>query len=120
MGVKVIKNFFSTKEEVMQDLIKTGFWPTTYVSDPSDELPLHWHDGETHGYVMEGSTYVVDGETGEKLTIEKGDKLELPARVVHAEGEVNERVVYIVALPGAYNFFDFFEMKDPALLEQKA
>ncbi len=120
MGVKVIKNFFSTKEEVLEDLKKTGFWPTTYVADHSEELPLHWHDGETHGYVMEGSTYIVDGETGQKITVEKGDKLELPARVVHAEGEIKEKVVYIVALPGPYNFLEFFELKDPALLQDGA
>ena len=55
--------------------------------------------------------------TSEKITLEKGDKLELPARVLHAEGEIKERVVYIVAVPGPYNFAEFFEMKDPALLE---
>lgn len=88
MGMRVRKNFFMTEDEVMQDLLKTGFWPTTYVSEPSDELPLHWHEAETHGYVMEGSTYVIDGKTGEKITIEKGNKLELPVCVVHAEGEI--------------------------------
>ncbi len=117
MAMTVHKNFFSTKEEVYQDLMKTGFWPTTYVADHLDELPLHWHDGETHGYVMEGSTYILD-EDGNKITIEKGDKLELPARTVHAEGEIREKVVYIVALPGPVNFMEFFELKDPKLLDQ--
>jgi hypothetical protein len=41
MAMSVYKGFFSSREEVMDDLKKTGHWPTTYVSEPSDELPMN-------------------------------------------------------------------------------
>ena len=99
MALDIRKHFFETRSEVMHDLAKTGFWPTTFVSPESPELPIHWHDVEVHTYVLEGETYVVDGETGEPIPVGAGDKLVLPAGTLHAEGVVAERVVYIVALP---------------------
>ncbi len=44
MSVEIHKRFFKDRNEVMEDLKKTGFWPTTYVSAPSPALPVHWHD----------------------------------------------------------------------------
>lgn len=95
MTLKVTKGFFQTREEVFEDLKKTGHWPTTYVSEGSPELPLHWHDLDVTGYVMSGGTYLLD-EEGNRIDIGPGDKLELPAGSIHAEGEVTERTVYIV------------------------
>ena len=39
--MQVIHNFFSTKTEVLADIDKLDFWPTTYVSERMEELPLH-------------------------------------------------------------------------------
>lgn len=114
MGVEIKRHFFVEHSEVMTDLAKTGFWPTTFVSKPSPELPLHWHDVEVHTYVASGSTYLIDGESGERLTVSAGDKIVIPAGVVHAEGEVTEPVVYIVALPEASNLEPLYKMNDPA------
>ena len=97
MPFQIIKNFFSHRDEVLQDLQKTGFWPTTLVSDSSPELPLHWHDVEFHGYVIEGETYLLD-EDGERIPVGPGDRLVIPKGAWHAEGEVLDRVVYIVSL----------------------
>lgn len=113
MGVQVFSNYFSGLADVMQDLKETGFWPTTFVSEASPEIPLHWHDTDLHGYVLEGSTYVVDGESGKRLEISAGDKLVLPYGVVHAEGASNERVVYIVAMPEPRPFNEFLTLRSP-------
>ncbi len=117
MPLNVTKGFFETKDEVLQDLIKTGFWPTTFVSNKSPELPVHWHSEEVHGYVLEGETYLVDGETGDRVPIGPGDKLVLPAGTLHAEGEVTDRVVYIVAMPKPSNLEVLLQLRDPAELE---
>ncbi|MGI9621964.1 MAG: cupin domain-containing protein [Acidimicrobiales bacterium] len=103
--MQVIKNAFTTKSEVMEDLNRLDLWPTTYVSERMDELPLHWHDVDNCGYVLEGSSYVLD-EHGNRIDLEPGDKLVLPAGAIHAEGEVSERMVYIVGISKAENLFD--------------
>ena len=111
--MKVIHNFFSTKSEVLADLDKLDLWPTTYVSERMEELPLHWHDVDNCGYVLAGSSYVLD-ENGERVPLGPGDKLVIPAGAIHAEGEVTERIVYIVGLPVAENLFDKLTLLDPA------
>jgi hypothetical protein len=111
--MQVIHNFFSTKSEVFADLDKLDFWPTTYVSDRMEELPLHWHDVDNCGYVLAGSSYVLD-ENGERIPLGPGDKLVIPAGAIHAEGEVTDRIVYIVGLPVAENLFDKLTLLDPA------
>ena len=45
-------------------------------------------------------------EKGERIELEPGDKLVLPAGAVHAEGEVAERMVYIVGISADENLFD--------------
>ncbi len=111
--MKIDKGYFSTREEAMRDIIATGYWPTTYVSTRMDALPVHWHDQDSMGYVIEGSTYLLD-EAGDRVTLEAGDRLRLPAGALHAEGEVTERITYIVALAQPENFYDAFRMLDPA------
>ena len=111
--MQVIHNFFTTKSEVLADLDKHDMWPTVYVSNRMEELPLHWHDVDNCGYVMEGKSYVLD-ENGERIELGAGDKLVIPAGAIHAEGEVTERMVYIVGISVAENLFDKLELLDPA------
>lgn len=117
MPLDIRKNFFRTKDEVLEDIRRTGFWPTTFVSNESPELPLHWHEKEVHGYVLEGETYLVD-ETGEHLRFGVGDKLVLPARTLHAEGKVEGRMVYIVAMREPSNLEPLLRLRDPSELPQ--
>ena len=111
--VTVIGDAFSSKAEVFDDLKLLDLWPTTYVSDRVDEWPLHWHDFDNCGYVLEGSSYVLN-EQGSRIPLGPGDKLVIPAGAVHAEGAVTERVVYIVGIPMAENLFDALNLLDPA------
>ena len=103
--MRVIHNFHTSKADVFDDLKLLDLWPTTYVSERMDELPLHWHDVDNVGYVLEGSSYVVN-EHGEHIALSAGDKLVLPAGAVHAEGEVTDRMVYIVGISIAENLID--------------
>ena len=103
--MQVIHNAFTTKEEVLADIARLDLWPTTYVSERMDELPLHWHDVDNCGYVLEGSSYVLN-EKGERVELGPGDKLVLPAGAVHAEGEVTEKMVYIVGISRPENLLE--------------
>ena len=111
--MKIERQCFETREDVYRDMIETGFWPTTYVSQPTPELPLHWHDGDTIGYVVSGNTYVLDGQ-GRRQDLGPGDKLVIPAGALHAEGEVTEPVTYIVTTRRCQPFLEAFRMLDPA------
>lgn len=110
--MQVVHNFFKDKSEVLADIDQLDLWPTTYVSDRMDELPLHWHDVDNCGYVLEGSSYVLN-ENGERVHLGPGDKLVIPAGAVHAEGKVTERMVYIVGIPEAANLFEKLTLLDP-------
>ena len=90
------RGFFENKDEVMRDILKTGFWPTTLASPPTEELPLHSHDCEIHGYVISGHTYVLVGREGRRIEIGPGDKLVLPPGSIHAEGSSDEEVTYTI------------------------
>ena len=103
--VHIIKDFHHSKAEVLEDVAKLDFWPSTYVSERMDELPLHWHAGDVCGYVLEGSSYIIN-EDGEHLPLGAGDKLVIPAGAVHAEGKVTERMVYIVATAESSNLME--------------
>ncbi|MCY4565027.1 MAG: cupin domain-containing protein [Gammaproteobacteria bacterium] len=111
--MQVIHNFFTTKSEVLRDIDRLDLWPTTYVSERMQELPLHWHDVDNCGYVLSGSSYVID-EHGERIPLGPGDKLVIPAGALHAEGEVTERMVYIVGISEPANLFEKLSMLDPA------
>lgn len=93
----VEKGYFTDRRQVMEDVRDSGYWPTTFVSNRSPELPIHHHDHDIIGYVMEGETYVLD-EDGDRIEIGPGDRLVIPKGARHAEGEVTDRVVYIVSL----------------------
>ena len=105
-------NYFDSQADVMQDIAKTGFWPTTYVSDASPELPVHYHNYDIIGYVMSGSTYLLS-EDNEKITISAGDRLNIPKGAWHAEGEVSEKVTYIVTVSEPVGFMEALMPLEP-------
>tara|TARA_A200000159_G_scaffold160724_1_gene181339 strand:- start:1522 stop:1962 length:441 start_codon:yes stop_codon:yes gene_type:complete len=112
MALTIHKQFFKTRDEVYQDLARSGHWPTTYVSTASPELPVHWHDLDVSGYVISGKTYLLD-EAGARHEILPGDKLEIPKGTLHAEGSVEEEVVYIVGTEFPGVLIDQLTLLDP-------
>ncbi len=110
--MKVIHGFHTSKDEVLDDIKRLDLWPTVYVSERMDELPLHWHDVDNCGYVMEGSSYVIN-ENGDHIPLQAGDKLIIPAGAIHAEGRVTERMVYIVGISKAANLFEALSILPP-------
>jgi len=107
--MRVLHDHFTTKEEVLEEIMRLDLWPTTYVSERMAELPVHWHDIDNHGFVLEGRSYVLDAD-GERIALGPGDKLEIPAGALHAEGEVTEQMVYIVGIPVAANLLDALQL----------
>jgi uncharacterized cupin superfamily protein len=105
------KNHFRGRDEALEDIRATGYWPHTFVSDKSPELPIHRHDHDIIGYVIEGETYLLD-EDGNKLPVEAGDRMVIPKGAWHAEGEVKDRVVYIVTFAEPVALFEGITPRD--------
>ncbi len=110
--VVVEKNVFASHADVMSDIARTGFWPTTYVSGRSPELPLHYHDHDIIGYVLSGETYLLD-ENKERIPLAAGDRLILPKGAWHAEGAVDHEVVYIVTFRVPLPFAEGIMPREP-------
>ena len=113
MAVRIIRGFFTSRAEVMEDLARTGFWPMTFVSPPSPTLPLHWHDLDVESYLIEGQSWVLDGESGERMDAYPGDKIIVPRGTVHAEGENDAPATYIVALAKPWPLSEALELIPP-------
>ena len=113
MGIEIQKHFFNDRADVLDDLKATGFWPTTFVSGPSPGLEVHWHSHAVHAYVVEGHTSFLDGESGKHHPVGPGDKIVVPPRTLHAEGKVDDRVVYVIAAPEALPPEEFLKLHAP-------
>lgn len=116
MGIEVQRGFFRSLDDALEDVRKSGTWPTTFVSGPSEGLHVHWHAHDVHAYIMEGETDFLDGPNGPRMPVRAGDKVVIPARTLHAEGAVKDRVVYLLALPEPLPPDEFLAMHDPESL----
>ena len=110
--MRIEHGYFETRAQVMEDIRDSGYWPTTFISSKSPELPIHYHNHDIIGYVVEGETYLLD-EDGEKHPIGPGDRLVIPKGAWHAEGEVTSRVVYIVTLREAIPLMEGILPQEP-------
>lgn len=118
MAIEFYPQFFSNRDEVLEDVKSNGTWPTTFVSGPSDGMPVHWHSDEVHAYIMEGETDFFDVQSGVRIPVTTGDKIVVPAQTLHAEGAVINRVVYILALPQALPPEEFLAPLEPDELDK--
>ena len=92
---------------------KNGTWPTTFVSPAYPGVEVHWHSEDVCAYVMEGETSFFDGESGDTTRVGPGDKVTIPKRTLHAEGEVKDRVVYVIGMPEPLLSQDFLKIHRP-------
>ena len=112
MGIRVYKDFFETRDDVLRDIMEEGTWPATALSPPHSGLPIHSHGTTFTAYVISGATDIYDEESGHTFDIKAGDKLVLPAGVRHAEGAVSEEMVYILGLADCVMLEDAIEQLD--------
>lgn len=116
MSLQIFTGFFKTQADVLDDIKANCTWPTTFISGPSEGLPVHWHSDEVHAYIMEGETDFFDAASGKRTPVSAGDKVIVPAKTLHAEGVVKDRVVYILALPQPLPGDEFLKMHEPGEL----
>ena len=115
MGIHIERQCFSGLAGALDDISRRGLWPTTYATDHATGAEPHWHTEDVHAYVIDGELDFLDGEGG-RHSIEPGDKITIPARTVHAEGEITDPVVLIVALPEPLSQDRFLKQHAPGAL----
>lgn len=113
MALEHYPQHFNSRDDVLAEMIREKLWPATALSPPSPGLPVHSHAATLHVYVMEGHTEIFDEATGSNLPVGPGDKLIIRKGTRHAEGAVEERMVYIVGLEEPMYLDDAIGLVDP-------
>jgi gentisate 1,2-dioxygenase len=84
----------------LEDILAKGLFPTTYATDHATAPELHWHNEEVLVYLVQGKAYFTDAD-GMDHRLEAGGLITVPARTLHAEGNINEPVVMLIGLKEA-------------------
>jgi len=118
MAISIVKGCFDGLPGALEDIRRNELWPTTYVSGATPRAPVHWHSEDVSVYVMKGTTYFLDAQSGRKHHVMPGDKALIPARTLHAEGDVEDEAIYIIGLAQALGPDRFLRPRAPEELDQ--
>lgn len=72
-----------TQSALWQIMIDEGLVPYSWSNGPRDVYAAHSHSYNKVIYVVQGSITFGLPERNEKLTLQAGDRLDLPAKIVH-------------------------------------
>lgn len=72
-----------TESTLMQLCADEGLSPYSWSNAPFDVYPAHMHSYDKVIYVLRGSITFGLPELGQTLTLKDGDRLDLPAGIVH-------------------------------------
>lgn len=117
MSLIIEKGHFVGLDGALTEIKDKGLFPTTYATDHATAASLHWHSEEVLAYLVQGKTYFLDAE-GQKLWLEPGDLIKVPARTLHAEGDINEPLVMLIGLAEALPMDRFLLPRDPEELRE--
>lgn len=73
-----------SEEAIGQILNEEGLSYYPWSNDPNDLYPPHVHTYDKVIYVVRGSITFILPEGDQRLTLHPGDRLELPAKIVHS------------------------------------
>ena len=76
--------YFSAREEAIQEIARMGWWPMAWMDKPGSSYASHFHVGDESLYMIDGVLELTDEAAGITHVLKAGDKLDLPARVVHS------------------------------------
>lgn len=116
MSLIIRKKHFDGLNGALEDIRKRSLFPTTYATDHATAADLHWHNEEVLAYLVQGKTYFLDSN-GDQHPLEAGDLITVPARTVHAEGDINEPVIMLIGLAQAVPMDQFLIQREPSQLQ---
>lgn len=115
MNLIIKKGHFDGLSGALAEIGEKGLFPTTYATDHATAADLHWHTEDVLAYLIQGKTFFLDAD-GQEHPLEAGDLVIVPARTLHAEGDINEPVVMLIGLADALPMDRFLLPRDPAEL----
>lgn len=116
VGLIIEKGHFDGLDGALTDIRNKGLFPTTYATDHATAADLHWHTEEVSAYLIQGKTHFLDAD--EKAHhLEAGDMITVPARTLHAEGDITAPVVMLIGLAEPLPMDRFLLPRDPAELQ---
>ncbi|MFT5177304.1 MAG: mannose-6-phosphate isomerase-like protein (cupin superfamily) [Alteromonas macleodii] len=116
MTLIIGKGHFDGLSGALEDISRKRLFPTTYATDYATAADLHWHAEEVLAYMIQGETYFLDSD-GQRHQIEAGDLVTVPARTLHAEGDIKVPVVMLIALKDALPMDQFLLQRDATELQ---
>ena len=116
MSLMISKGYFEGLSGALDDIKRKGLFPTTCATDHATAAHPHWHSEEVLAYMVKGTTYFLDAE-GRRHDVESGDLVTVPARTLHAEGDISEPVIMLIGLKEALPMDKFLLPRDPADLQ---
>lgn len=96
MELKVTDGHFTDKREAIEEISAAGWWPISWRDAAGEVYGDHKHDADQTLYLIEGQ--IEFGVGGETVTLNPGDRLELPAFTVHS-ARAPQGATYIVGVP---------------------
>ena len=112
----VIPAHFSTRGEAIREIAEDGWWPMAWIDKPGASYPAHFHNGAEALYMIDGDLEFTDLAAGVTHSLRPGDKLILPARVVHSVLSRNG-ATYLLGLSVLVLFEDHFIPASQASVE---
>lgn len=73
-----------TAEEAVAEFEALGLY-TAVVNVPAADNDFHWHDFDSIFYILEGGLEVTDHESGEKINLVTGDRVQTTRGFAHRE-----------------------------------
>ena len=85
MGIKVTRWEYdsATEADLRTKMLSEGLEPYTWSNSPGDRYGAHHHQYDKVIYVVSGSIRFGLPGSGKTVLLEQGDRLDLPAGIVH-------------------------------------
>jgi len=119
MDLFVKTQLFSSKEEAIDHANGLGLWPISQILEEEENEENHWHEWDTHIYLIAGEFKSIDSETKKEFFLVPGDYMIMPKNRIHAMKSTRNTVV-IYATEKPINFSKPVNLAPEALLARNA
>ena len=107
----LLRSYFSTRREALDEIANDGWWPVSWVDPPNSSYPAHYHVAAESLYLLDGEMEFTDVRAGIAHTLKPFDKLVIPERVVHSVTST-PGATYLISLKVLGPFDDHFVAAD--------
>ncbi len=103
MKIEIRSDEYASKEDALNDFVARGLWPLSQAINEGAVDEPHWHNWDTHLYIVSGTYEVVDPTDGSITAMAAGDSMFVPARTLHG-GRMTSKGTLVLGLSQPINF----------------